>query len=256
MNYLILTLGISFLIQTIFFIFAFSLKTDKVTDLSYGLTFIILSVFAVSLNRNPSSLQITVMIMIIAWAIRLIAYLLVRILRTKKDRRFDGVREKFLSFAQFWFFQALTVWIIMLPSLILFHEKERLSLNPTSYLAILIWLSGLIIEIVSDQQKFIFKNKPENKNNFISSGLWKYSRHPNYFGEILIWIGIFVISAKTFSSWDWLSIISPLFIAFILLFISGIPPLEKKYAERYRKNQKYQEYLRTTSLLIPLPKRK
>lgn len=251
---LILALTISFAIQVIFFSIAFLFKTDKVTDLSYGLTFVALAIIFL-LKSNFQINQILVTILICVWGIRIAGYLFRRILKTGKDERFDQLRHDFLKFGGFWFFQAITVWIVILPALIILSSKQNLNFNFYNLSGISVWAIGFVIEAISDQQKFHFKSRPENKDKWISTGLWKYSRHPNYFGEIIIWCGIFIFSIPYLSSFLWLSIISPLFITFILIFISGIPPLEKRYDEKYKKDKDYENYKKATSVLVPIPRK-
>jgi steroid 5-alpha reductase family enzyme len=250
-----LTLLISFGINIFFFIFAAAFKTDKLTDLSYGLSFVILTLFLLIINPNIQPLQLIVALLIIVWGIRLISYLFIRILKIKKDTRFDKIRNKPLEFVKFWLFQALAVWIILLPASTLLTTEIKTGFSLVSSIGIIIFIIGLTIEAAADWQKFTFKNQPENKNKWIQSGIWKYSRHPNYFGEMTLWWGIFVACSPIFSHWQWLTITGPIFITFILLFVSGIPPLEKRYQKKYTNNQEYQEYKNRTSLLVPLPRR-
>jgi steroid 5-alpha reductase family enzyme len=249
----VLALLLSFGINLLFFLLATTLKTDKFTDFSYGLTFISLTVYFLFTNQAFLLPHLLLAAMITLWAVRLITYLLIRILRIKKDFRFNHIRDNTVSFLQFWFFQALAVWIILLPSLYFLDQDDIHPLNPVMMLGIIIWFLGLLIETVSDWQKFRFKNIPEHKNRWIQTGLWRYSRHPNYFGEMLCWWGIFVFVTPYLQGLSWITIIGPLFITAILLFVSGIPPLEKKYDVVYANNKEYQEYKKRTSLLIPLP---
>lgn len=241
------------LIQAVFFSLAAAFKTDKVTDLSYGLSFIFLSIYLIFTNESNGVVQAITSLMVIIWGIRLIAYLFQRILKIGKDRRFDGVRENFFKFLRFWVFQALAVWIILFPAGIIISKTAFLRTSVFFYLGFLIWAVGLIIESISDQQKYNFKNDPSNKDKWIGSGLWKYSRHPNYFGEMLCWWGIYIISLPHLEGFEHIVIIGPLFISSLLLFVSGIPLLEKKYNEKYKNNIEYQNYRRRTSLLLPLP---
>lgn len=250
-NIFISTLIVSLLIQVLFFSYAAIFKTDKVTDLSYGLTFIALAIFALIKNQTFYSYQILVTVLIFFWGIRLASYLFIRILKTKKDERFDGIRENFWKFAQFWLLQAIAVWLISLPSSYLLSLKTNTNLNSSMIVGLLVWLMGLTIETIADWQKFTFKNNPNNKNKLIMSGIWKYSRHPNYFGEISCWWGIFIYSSTLQSGLSWLTILGPSFITFLILFVSGIPTLEKKYNERYQNDPTYQTYKKRTSLLVP-----
>jgi len=254
-NIYILALFISLGINLLFFILANTFKTDKFTDFTYGLTFITLAIFFLLKNQTFYFFQILLAVMVAIWGIRLIAYLLARILKIKKDRRFNKIRESPLKFLQFWVFQGLAVWVIMLPSIYLLNKTESKLLSPAMVWGVVIWVLGLLMETISDWQKFTFKNNPQNKNLWIQSGLWKYSRHPNYFGEILCWWGIFIFTLPFIQGSSWLTIIGPIFITLILLFVSGIPPLEKRYDSKYADNKKYQEYKKRTSILIPLPRK-
>lgn len=252
-NLILQTLLLSFAIQIVFFIYGAWFKTDKVTDLSYGLTFILLAMFSLIINKTYYSYQIIVALMVLMWGVRISTYLFIRILKTKRDKRFDGIREDFWKFAKFWFFQALAVWIISLPVTYLFSLKNSFSLNILMILGILVWTFGIVIETIADIQKFKFKNNKKNEGKWIESGIWKYSRHPNYFGEMLCWWGIFIFSIPLQSGTSWLTVLGPIFISYILLFVSGIPTLEKKYSEIYKNNSEYQDYKKRTNLLIPLP---
>ncbi len=249
---LIQLLGISLLIQLLFFAFAALKKTDVVTDLSYGLTFIILAVYAYVYHSSHQLYQLLAVILVALWGLRLAGYLFARILIIKKDYRFDGVREHFWQFAKFWLLQALSVWVILLPILALLVWGPE---NPTTLmmpLGLLIWAVGLGIETTADIQKFMFKLRPENGGRWTDIGLWKKARHPNYFGEMTVWWGLFLYSAGALSGWQWLTVIGPVFITGLLLFVTGVPPLEKSYQKRFGKNKDYQAYKRSTRLLVPV----
>ncbi len=232
---------IIFLIQIIFFAFASLFKTDKVTDLSYGLTFILLALYF--LLKGGSLL---LLILPILWGFRLSTYLFIRIMKIKKDQRFDGVREQFWSFAKFWFLQAVSIFIISLPFILVSLNNFSLQLN---YLALLIFAIGLVTETIADWQKYQFKNQTTNQGKFIQTGLWKYSRHPNYFGEMLVWWGIYLLCFSGLQGMQHLAIVSPIYITVLLLFVSGVPTLEKNYAQKYGSS--WLNYKQQTSLIIP-----
>lgn len=254
-SYFLTALFISFLVQVAFFVVAASLKSDKVTDLAYGFGFITLAGWGLARNGNYFNYQILVFVMVLAWGLRLAGYLFIRILKTGRDKRFDGIRENFVKFAKFWTLQALAVWVISLPTLYVLSLEKIFEFSGLMTAGLMIWGIGLVVETVADGQKFVFKNDPKNGGKWIESGVWKYSRHPNYFGEMLVWWGIFVLTMPLQNGWSLLTIVGPVFITYLLLFVSGVPTLEKKYDERYRNNKKYQEYKKRTSLIIPLPKR-
>lgn len=246
---ILLALGISFAIQIFFFIFAASFKTDKVTDLSYGLTFVLIAIYFLITNELSTS-KILLAAMVLVWGLRLAIYLFIRILKTKTDKRFDGIRESFTKFAGFWTLQGFSVWAISLPT-IYFLNSAPSELSTLSYIGLAIWVIGILIEAVADQQKFVFKNNKENKGKFIKSGLWSISRHPNYLGEMHLWWGIFIYTLPIISGWGYLTILGPIFITVLLLFVSGIPKLEKSYDERFGKTTEYKKYKEETGILFP-----
>lgn len=255
-NPIFLTLLITMAIQAFFFIFAATIKTDKVTDLSYGLTFIIVAAYWLLTNSETAAVfEVTLTAMIIIWGIRISSYLLIRIIKTGRDRRFDEVRDKFLQFAKFWLLQGISVWIIMIPSVYLLTRSETTSMGAIAYLGIAIWLVGFVIETIADAQLYRFRFSKNSTGKWIDEGLWHYSRHPNYFGEMLVWWGLFVYGLDAYQGIAWLSVVGPIFITALLLFGSGIPILEKGNNRRWGKDKDYQKYKKTTSLVILLPKR-
>ncbi len=247
---ILITLAISLGINLIMFIPAFLLKTDKLTDISYAMTFLAVALSSLFLNQIYLY-SLILMAMIFVWALRLGLFLLIRVRKIGKDKRFDDKRSNFWKFGKFWVLQGISVWIIMIPS-VLFLSKDATSLSSISYLGVIIWALGLVIEAVADIQKYIFKNKPENKERWIEIGLWKYSRHPNYFGEIALWFGIYFFVLPGLTFWESIiGLVGPLYIASLILFISGIPLLEKSADSRWGNLADYQAYKKRTSLIIP-----
>ena len=238
-----------------FFVIAAIRKTDVVTDLSYSLSFAVLAI-VLPLTGASEPVQLVASLLVLAWAARLGVYLFRRILRMKVDHRFDEMREKPLRFARFWVLQAITVAVVMLPVSYLLGEGNPPGFGPWIAAGAAIWLAGLVIEAVADAQKFTFKTKGAEGERFITSGLWKYSRHPNYFGEILVWWGLFAFSVPFLAGAAFAVVLGPVFITLLLLFVSGIPLLEKSAESRYGDDPAYREYRRRTSVLVPLPPRR
>lgn len=252
---ILIALVISLAINLLMFVPAFLFKTDKLTDISYAITFIVLALY--SFLFNPINLNTFLLIvMLTIWALRLGVFLLLRVKKVGKDKRFDEMRSNFWRFGRFWLLQGISVWIIMIPSLFFFNSDNEI-LSSFSYLGIIIWLFGIIIETTADIQKFIFKSNPQNDGQWIETGLWKYSRHPNYFGEITIWIGLYIFVFFNLSFWESIvGAIGPLYIACIILFVSGIPILEKSANNRWGALNQYQIYKKKTNVLIPWLNRK
>lgn len=254
MHSLILTsLLISLAINLCLFLIAFSLKSDKLTDASYALSFIALAVYDF-IKLNHSSYTLIGLILVIIWATRIGSFLVYRVLKVGKDRRFDTIRDSFLKFGEFWLGQAITAWVLMLPFIL--AKKHYHSFSIYAFIGLAIWCLGLSIEAISDIQKYKFHKDPKNKNLWIDSGLWHYSRHPNYLGEILVWLSIYVYLFSSLSGTDkLLGLTSPIFISLVLCFISGIPILEKSADKKWGNNKDYIKYKNSTNILLLLPKK-
>jgi steroid 5-alpha reductase family enzyme len=254
MTAILLSFGVAFAVNGAFFAVAAARRTDVVTDLSYSLTFASLAVvLPFTGGRDP--VQLVASLLVLVWSVRLGAYLFRRILRMKVDHRFDGIREEPLRFARFWLLQAITVAVVMLPVSYLLDRNHPPGFGAWAIVGVCVWLVGLLIEAVADAQKSAFKAKNENRGRFIESGLWRYSRHPNYLGEMLVWWGLFVYAVPVLHGAAFAVVAGPVFITLLLLFVSGIPPLERSADEKYGEDPAYQAYKRRTSILVPLPPR-
>lgn len=178
---------------------------------------------------------------------------MIRILRVGKDKRFDDLRSSFIKFGKFWIGQACTSWVLMLPLTLALYKGGIIGF--AAILGIVLWFVGLTIEAIADYQKFAFKQTYTNKNIWIQSGVWKYSRHPNYFGEILVWVGIYIYCATSLTLLEKvLGLSSPGLITAVLLFVSGVPILERAADRRWGDVAAYRLYKRNSRLLMPIPK--
>ena len=254
MTAIVLSFAVALAVNGVFFAVAAARKTDVVTDLSYSLTFALLAVVLLFTGAGEP-VQLVASLLVVVWAVRLGAYLFRRILRMKVDHRFDGMRERPLRFARFWLLQAITVAVVMLPVSYLLDRDHPPGFGIWSAVGTAVWLTGLVVEAVADAQKAAFRAKEENRGRFVASGLWAYSRHPNYFGEMLVWWGLFVYVVPVLHGWAFAVIVGPVFITLLLIFVSGIPPLERSADEKYGDDPAYRDYKRRTSILVPLPPR-
>ncbi|KAF3437190.1 hypothetical protein FNV43_RR19943 [Rhamnella rubrinervis] len=239
--------------QLLFFIITALLKFDKVTDFAGSTNFIILAILTLVVKGSWHFRQIILSLLVIVWGLRLALFLLMRILQWGEDRRFDEMRGNLGKLAIFWIFQAVWVWTVSLPVTVVNASDRKPSLEAVDVIGWIMWSIGFSIEAAADQQKLTFKNMSENRGKWCNVGLWKYTRHPNYFGEILLWWGIFVASTPALEGAEWLVIIGPIFLTMLLLFVSGIPLLEESADKKYGNVDAYRLYKRKTSPLVPLP---
>lgn len=245
-------LAISLAINGAMFLVAFWRSSDKLTDASYAVSFIVLAIWAF-LHSGREAYDAVGTALVCLWALRIGSFLLYRVIRAGSDHRFDGMREHFLKFGKFWLGQAFTVWALMIPATLALTGDGTPGL--LIYIGAAIWLAGFGIESIADLQKYRFTHNPAHKGRWIESGLWRYSRHPNYFGEITVWLGIYLYAFSHLSTAGRLvGLVSPLFIAVLLLYISGIPILENNADMKWGEDPAYQKYKKRTSLLIPLPR--
>jgi steroid 5-alpha reductase family enzyme len=251
---ILLSLGIALAVNGVFFAVAAARRTDVVTDLSYSLTFAVLAVVLL-FTGAAEPIQLVASLLVVVWAVRLGTYLFRRIMRMKVDHRFDGMRDDPLRFARFGLLQAITVAVVMLPVTYLLDRDDPPGIGAWSIAGAAVWLVGLLVEAIADAQKSAFKAKAENRDRFVASGLWRYSRHPNYFGEMLVWWGLFLYTVPVLHGAAFAVVAGPVFITLLLLFVSGIPPLERSAEEKYGNDPAYREYKRRTSILVPLPPR-
>jgi len=250
-RYLAITAIITFVWQFGFYIPAALCKFDKVTDLAYGTNFVVLAIITFFLKETFYPRQIVVTIFVCIWGIRLAGYLFYRIIKIGQDHRFDGARENPLKFGAWFFLQFVTIWSFSLPFILLNASSANPSLAWNDYFGWVLFVIGFVCETIGDQQKFVYRNNPENKDHWCDVGIWKLSRHPNYFGEIVLWWGIFASCASILNTWDWFVILGPVFLTIILLFGSGVPTTEKSTDKRFWKLEEYQQWKKRTPVLIP-----
>lgn len=233
------------LIQWCFASIAILWKTDKVTDLSYGLTFVV-CVLWLFFSYGDSLMDVTLTLVICLRGVRLAGYLFVRILAIGTDKRFDGIREKPRSFGKFWLLQAVIIILLLLPTVIVMW-KDTVGFQVLSMMGTLVSLGWIAVQTLADFQKYQYKR--QNPHHRVDTGLWKKSRHPNYFGEMLMRWWVFVACIPVLSGREYLSVISPLSITRILLFVTWIPPLEEQWEKKYWDQKEFQDWKEKTNIL-------
>lgn len=252
---LVLAVTAAYAIQWIVFIPSFAASTERFFDLTGSLTYLAVTLgLALLAQPGPRGWLLCAMVMI--WAIRLGSFLFARVSREGGDGRFDELKTSLPAFLSVWTIQGLWVTATALAAWIAISNGSDAPIGWLSWLGVAIWLAGFALEVIADLQKSRFRADPANRGEFIRTGLWSRSRHPNYLGEILLWVGVAVVAAPSFggaggaSAWQWVGLISPLFVAFLLTRVSGIPLLERRAAAKWGEREDYRDYLRTTPALL------
>ena len=246
-----LCVGLAFLIQWVVFVPSFLRQTEKFFDLTGGLTYISLITLALLFSNNIDARAVLLWAMVVVWAGRLGTFLYRRIHKAGKDDRFDELKPSFFRFLVVWTVQALWVTFTMAAALIAITTNTRIGIDVFAVVGFLVWVIGFAIEVIADSQKGSFKSDPANNGKFIQTGLWARSRHPNYFGEIMLWVGVLIIALPVLQGWQWIALISPVFVALLLIRVSGIPLLEKKADTKWGGQADYEAYKKNTPVLIP-----
>jgi steroid 5-alpha reductase family enzyme len=226
------------------------LQTEKFFDLTGSLTYISVITFALIFSASLDSRTFLLWALVVVWAARLGTFLFRRIQKAGKEDRFDELKPSFIRFLNVWTIQALWITFTAAAALVAITTANRKELDWLAVVGFLVWVFGFSIEVLADSQKGRFSANPENKGRFIQSGLWSRSRHPNYFGEIVLWIGVALIAVPVLQGWQWVALVSPVFVA-LLTCASGVPLLEKK-ADTSGAPEEYEAYKAHACLNSPL----
>ena len=247
---------LAFGINWLAFIPSNAAKTEKYYDLTGSITYITVTVVAVILSDDLDARALIVAAMVVVWAARLGTFLFRRISKDGKDSRFDEIKVDPLRFFMTWTIQGLWVLLTAAAAWAIITGDERQELGWVAFVGIAIWLAGFSIEVVADRQKSAFRADPSNEGRFIRTGLWAWSRHPNYFGEITLWTGVAIMAIPVLSGWRWAVLISPVFVYLLITRISGVPMLEKKADKRWGGEPDYERYKADTPELMLKPPRR
>jgi steroid 5-alpha reductase family enzyme len=249
-----LCVALAFAINWLVWIPASLWRTERFYDLTGSVTFVAVTSLALVAAPGPdgeaSVWRVMLAAMVVVWAVRLGSFLFVRVRRDGSDGRFDKIKVHPLAFLATWTLQALWVSMTAAAALAAITVADGLG-GVWAALGVIVWLIGFAIEVVADTQKRRFRADPANAGRFISTGLWSRSRHPNYFGEILLWSGVALMAVPTLSGWRWVVLISPVFVWLLLTRVSGVPLLEARAAARFGDDPAYGAYVKHTPVLVP-----
>ncbi|MGB5326566.1 MAG: DUF1295 domain-containing protein [Pseudomonadales bacterium] len=247
---------IAFALQWLAFVPAWLFKSEKFYDLAGSATYLFVIAIAWLFAGDQSALQTTIAVCVVVWALRLGSFLFLRIMQDKKDRRFDRIKHNAPRFFLTWTLQGLWVSFTAAAALAaIASNRAAVEFGPLAIFGTLLWLSGFSLEVIADAQKRRFRRQRqaggERGKAFIDTGLWALSRHPNYFGEIVLWTGVALMALPQLHGWQYLTLVSPLFVYLLLTRISGIPLLERAADERFGSDEDYLKYKAQTPVLWP-----
>ncbi len=248
--------ALAFAVQWVAFVPAWLGRTERFFDLTGSATFLLVVATALLGSGVRDVRSVLIALLIAVWALRLGPFLYRRVRQAGEDRRFRQIKVHLPTFLMTWTLQGLWVSLTSAPAVAAILASEPLAPDWTLVAGTALWLVGFTIEVVADAQKTRFRAQPENRDGYITSGLWAWSRHPNYFGEIMLWTGIAVMALPTLEGWQYATLVSPVFVWLLLTRISGVRMLEARANRKWRDDAGYQDYVRRTSTLLPLPPRR
>ena len=248
--------AIGFILHWAIFIPSYAFQTEHYFDLTGSLSYITTVIVAMVLNPSLDIRDLIICAMILVWAFRLGSFLFWRIKKDGQDKRFIVMKTKFTWFLLTWTLGGLWVLVTMAAGLAALTSNTTVELGILGYVGIALWLFGFAVEVIADNQKTQFKKDPNNKDRFITSGLWSWSQHPNYFGEITLWLGLALFTYPVLSGWQLVTLISPIFVYLLLTRLSGIPTLDRLAKEKWGSDSDYIAYVEATSKLMLAPPKK
>ena len=244
---------LAFLIQWVAYIPAYVFQTEKFYDLTGSLTYLSVTWYALILASgdfaNANVANTVIVLLISLWALRLGSFLFMRIHKDGEDKRFRTIKPSATQFFMTWTLQGLWVSLCSMCALTAISSDGGVVVNAMFYFGLGLFVLGFSTEIVADNQKSKFRSFSENKDKFITTGLWAKSRHPNYFGEIVLWTGIATMSFSSLEGWQYLTLISPIFTYILLVYVSGVRMLEARADKKWGDNDDYIKYKSETPVL-------
>lgn len=255
MSLFIICASVSFVLHWIIFIPSFAFQTEHYFDLTGSISYLSAVALAFYLNPSVDPRDLLIGLLIVVWAVRLGSFLFMRVKQDGKDDRFTIMKTQFHWFLMTWTLGGLWVFLTMAAGLAAITSNTTQPFGLMAYLGLALWIFGFSIEVIADRQKRAFKKNQQKDKEFITSGLWAWSRHPNYFGEITLWIGLTLIALPVLSGWQLVTLISPVFVYILLTKISGIPLLENRGMKKWGSDPEYIDYVnRTPALMLKKPK--
>ena len=248
---IVTTIFLAFIIQWLAFIPAYVFQTEKFYDLTGSLTYLTVIWFVLIKASDSFEIGNTILVLFIsAWALRLGSFLFFRIKKDGEDKRFRSIKPSATQFFMTWTLQGLWVSMCSMCALTAIASESGIVINAMFFIGAALFISGLFLEVVADRQKTEFRSIPENRDRYITSGLWAKSRHPNFFGEVILWLGVAVISFSSLQGLQYITLISPIFTYCLLVYVSGVRMLEARADKQWGNEEEYKKYKENTPTLF------
>jgi steroid 5-alpha reductase family enzyme len=245
---------VGFVLHWLIFVPSFLWQTEHYFDLTGALSFIgtiLLANWLAGATAGDDLRSLLLSGMVLAWALRLGSFLFLRVKRAGQDRRFNELKTRFWRFLFTWTLGGLWVLITVAPVLAAITSGRAVSMDGLAWAGVALWFAGFVLEVVADRQKTEFRRDPANAEHFISTGLWAWSRHPNYLGEMVLWVGAALVALPALQGWQYATLLSPVFVILLISRISGIPMLEERADQKWGDDPAYQAYKKATPVLVP-----
>lgn len=248
---LVAQVAVALVVQWVVFVHSWRTRSDRLFDLTGALTYISVTVLGLALVGRCSPRDCLLTAMVVLWAGRLGTFLFKRVRRCGGDPRFEQILRSAPRLFAVWTLQGLWVVLTALAAWTALTTRATAPLGAWAAAGATVWVCGWVLEVVADRQKAAFRAQAANQGEFISSGLWSLSRHPNYLGEIVLWLGVALVAAPVLRGWQLLALASPVFVALLLTRVSGVPLLERRADERWGEREDYRRYKASTPVLVP-----
>lgn len=242
---------VAFGVNVIVYVPSLSARTEHYFDLTGSITYLTVTIAAVVATDDADARTLLLAAMVTIWAARLGSFLFRRVSRDGGDGRFDSLKTDWLVFLRVWVLQGLWVTVTAGAALAAMTSGAKTDVGVVGIIGLALWAAGFTVEVTADRQKSAFRADPANEGRFIDTGLWAWSRHPNYFGEITLWAGVAVLALPALDGWQYVTLISPLFVFVLLQYVSGVPLLERRAERRWGDEPAYRAYVSATPVLLP-----
>lgn len=245
----------AFVVQWIVYLPSYLKRTEHYFDLAGSATYQAIAILALILTETRDARTVILALLVLIWAFRLGTFLFKRVTSAGKDGRFDKIKHNWANFLMVWTLQGLWITFTSAAAVAAITSGAKQSLGAIGVIGLIIWAAGFGFEVVADRQKSAWRADPANAGRFITGGLWSWSRHPNYFGEFFLWLGVAIVAIPVLQGWQYVTLLSPVFVYVLLTKGSGVPMLEARANKKWGGDADYEAFKAATPVFFPRPPR-